>query len=405
MMIPETDETLGAAGTPQDAEVRHEAGAYYKRPLTIVRGQGATVWDDAGRAYIDCVGGIAVANVGHANPRVVTAIAAQAGTIMSCPEMFHNDVRARYVTRLAAALPPTMDRIFLTNSGTEAIETAIKAARLATGRTGIVAAMRGFHGRTFGALSATWDPHYRQPFGPLVPGFRHVRFNDVAALEHAVDDTVAAVIIEPVQGEGGVYPADPEYLRSAARLCQQQGALLIFDEIQTGFGRTGRMWAHEHVGEDGIATVTPDLLCLAKGIAGGVPMGAVGFGARVPSFPLGLHGSTFGGNPLACAAGLAVLDEIAAHDLVGRSAMLGARLRSGLEALMSDHPLIREVRGLGLLIGIELRERVQPYLERLTALGVLALTAGSLVIRLVPPLVITADQVDTVIAACAEALR
>ncbi len=405
MMIPETDQTVAEAATSVDAEMRHEAGAYYKRPLTIVRGLGATVWDDAGRSYIDCVGGIAVANVGHANPHVVAALSAQAGTIMSCPEMFHNDVRARYLTRLAAVLPPAMDRIFLTNSGTEAIETAIKAARLSTGRAGIVATMRGFHGRTFGALSATWDPHYRQPFGPLVPGFRHVRFNDIASLEQAIDDTVAAVIIEPVQGEGGVYPADPEYLRSAAHLCQQHGALLIFDEIQTGFGRTGRLWAHEHVGEDGAATVTPDLLCLAKGIAGGVPMGAVGFGMRVAAFPPGLHGSTFGGNPLACAAGLAVLDEIAEQELVRRSAKMGARLRAGLEALMPEHPLIRAVRGQGLLIGIELRERVQPYLERLTALGVLAMTAGSLVIRLVPPLVITEEQVDAVIAACAEALR
>lgn len=383
----------------QDLELRHEAGGYYKRATTLVRGAGALAWDDQGREYIDCVGGIGVANVGHANPRVAAAIAAQAQTQISCPELFHNDVRARYLTRLAAVLPAGMDRIFLCNSGAEAVEAAIKAARIATGRPGIVATMRGFHGRTLGALSATWDPHYREPFGPLVPGYQHIRFNDVAALDSAITDQTAAVIIEPVQGEGGIRLATPEFLQDAAQLCRERGALLVLDEIQSGFGRTGRLWAHEHT------SVTPDLLCLAKGIAGGVPLGALAFGPCVPSFPAGLHGTTFGGNPLACAAGLAVLDEIAARDLVGNAAARGAQLLNGLVALMPQAPVIREVRGLGLMVGIELRERVQLYLEQLTERGVLALTAGNQVIRLVPPLVITAEQIDRVLAAFAEVLR
>ena len=405
-MSQTTDDTLMANQADpqehvaqQDLEMRHEAGGYYKRPTTLVRGAGATVWDDQGREYIDCVGGIGVANVGHANARVAAAIAQQAQTLISCPELFHNDVRARYLTQLAAVMPTGMDRIFLCNSGAEAIEAAIKAARIGTGRPGIVATMRGFHGRTLGALSATWDPHYREPFGPLVPGYQHIRFNDVAALAGAITDQTAAVIVEPVQGEGGIHLATPEFLQAAAHLCRERGALLVLDEIQSGFARTGRFWAHQHVG------ITPDLLCAAKGIAGGVPLGALAFGPRVPSFPAGLHGTTFGGNPLACAAGLAVLDEIASRDLARQAAERGAQLLNGLVDLQAHTPVIRQVRGLGLMVGIELRERVQPALERLTERGVLALTAGNQVIRLVPPLVITASQIDQVLAVIAEVLR
>src|SRR5579885_3106020 len=269
-------------GIDQDAETRYAAGGSYKRPIRLVRGEGAVVFDDQGQRYIDCVGGIAVANVGHANPRVAAAIAQQATRLISCPELFHNDVRAAYLERLVAALPAGMNRVFLCNSGTEAIEAAIKFARFSTGRTQILAAMRGFHGRTLGALSATWELQYRAPFEPLVPDYEHVRYNDLAALEAAITDRTAALILEVVQGEGGVRPASPEYLQTAARLCQERGALLIVDEIQTGFGRTGRMWACEHAG------ITPDLLCLAKGIAGGVPMGAAALGPRVPTMPAGL---------------------------------------------------------------------------------------------------------------------
>jgi acetylornithine/LysW-gamma-L-lysine aminotransferase len=382
-----------------DLELHHEAGGYYKRPTTIVRGSGTLVWDDQGREYIDCVGGIGVANVGHANPRVVAAIAQQAQQLISCPELFHNDIRARYLERLAAVLPTGMSRIFLCNSGTEAVEAAIKAARLATGRPGVVATIRSFHGRTLGALSATWDPHYREPFGPLVPGYQHIRYNDIALLDAAITEETASFIVEPIQGEGGIHPATIDYLQAAERLCRERGAFFVLDEIQSGFGRTGRLWAHERFG------VTPDLLCLAKGMAGGVPMGALGLGERVPSFPPGLHGSTFGGNPLACAAGLAVLDEIAAQDLPARAAAMGERLLAGLQEVMADRPAIRDVRGLGLMVGVELRARVQPYLERLTEQGVLALTAGNQVIRLLPPLVITLEQVDRVVAAFREVLQ
>jgi acetylornithine/LysW-gamma-L-lysine aminotransferase len=379
----------------QDAEMRYEAGGYYKRSIWLVRGEGAMVEDDQGHRYIDCVGGIAVANVGHANPRVAAAIAQQATRLIACPELFHNDVRAAYLERLVAVLPGGIDRVFLCNSGTEAVETAIKLARLTTRRTQIIAAMRGFHGRTLGALSATWEKQYRMPFAPLVPDYQHVRYNDPAALEEAVTEHTAAVLLEVVQGEGGVRLADPAYLRAAARLCQERGALLIFDEVQTGFGRTGRMWACERAG------VVPDLLCLAKGIAGGVPMGATCLGPRVQSIPPGLHSSTFGGNPLACAAAIATLDELIERHLPERAALLGARLLERLQMLAATSRVVREVRGLGLMLGIELRERAQPYLKTLAERGVLTLTAGQNVIRLVPPLVIE----DTQIAQVAEALE
>ena len=394
-----TTETAQTNLQAQANEIRHEAGAYVKRPIRLVSGQGATVTDDQGRAYIDCVGGIGVANVGHANPRVAAAITAQAARLITCPELFYNDAREAYLTRLVAVLPTGLDRVFLCNSGTEAVETAIKLARLGTGRTEIVAAMRGFHGRTLGALSATWEKHYREPFAPLVPGFRHIRYNDLTALEASITPTTAAVILEVVQGEGGVHLADPTYIEMAADLCQQRGALLIFDEIQTGFGRTGRLWACEHVG------VTPDILCLAKGIAGGIPMGATCLGPRVPSFPAGLHGSTFGGNPLACAAASATLEEIEQRQLPQHAAAMGERLLARLHELATTTPLIRAVRGMGLMVGVELRERVQPYLEALAERGVLALNAGPSVIRLLPPLVIDATQIDHVADAFAEVLR
>ncbi|HWQ14579.1 MAG TPA: aspartate aminotransferase family protein [Roseiflexaceae bacterium] len=377
------------------AESAYGSGVYPKRPLAIVRGEGALLWDTEGRAYLDCAGGQGAANLGHANPAVVAAIQEQAARLISCPEIFPNDQRAAYMEALAAALPFPA-RLFLCNSGAEAVEGALKFARLLTGRQGIVAAARGFHGRTMGALSATYEPKYREPFLPLVPGFRHVPFDRLEALESAVDGSVAAVILEPVQGEGGVRPAAPGYLAGAAQICRARGALLIVDEIQTGFGRTGRLFAIEREG------VVPDLLVLAKSIAGGVPMGAVAIHERHGPLPQGSHGSTFGGNPLACAAARAALGYMRAHDLPRQAEEKGAYLMERLRALKLAR--VREVRGLGLLIGLELKERVQPHLQALMERGVLALPAGPNVLRLLPPLVIEYSQLDTVIAAIDEVL-
>jgi LysW-gamma-L-lysine/LysW-L-ornithine aminotransferase len=368
-------------------ESRFTSGAYPKRELAIVKGLGARVWDEQGRMYIDGVGGHGVAIVGHCHPQVAAAICEQASTLITCPEIFYNDVRAAFLERLVGLAPAGLECAFLCNSGTEAVEAALKFARLSTGRPGIVAAMRGFHGRTMGALSTTWELEYRTPFQPLLPGVRHIPYNKLEALTVAVDDTVGAVLLEVVQGEGGVNIGQAEYLLGAQELCRQHGALLIIDEVQTGFGRTGRLWACQH------HNLQPDLLCLAKGIAGGVPMGAVLIGARVQNIKPGLHGSTFGGNPLACAAGLAALDVITREDLPGQAARKGAWALQRLRAIKS--PLIRDVRGLGLIIGIELRQKVTPYLRSLMAEGLLALPAGNTVLRLLPPLVITDDDLAT----------
>ncbi len=380
----------------QSLESSHTSGVYAKRDLTIVRGQGATLWDAQGRAYIDCVGGQGTANIGHAHPVVAAAIAKQAQILISCPEMFYNPQRAALLARLTALAPRRMSRAFLTNSGTEAVEAAFKFARYSTKRKKIIAAMRGFHGRSMGALSATWNKKYRMPFMPLVPEFQHVPYNNLDKLAAVMDDEIAAVILEVVQGEGGVHLGTAEYLQGAQQLCRQHGALLIIDEVQTGFGRTGKFFALEHYG------LQPDLLCVAKSIAGGFPMGAVLLGERVISLPPGIHGSTFGGNPLAAAAALAALDVLKKEELSQKAAELGQTLMAALQKIES--PLIREVRGLGLMIGIEIKQKVTPYLKALTERGVLALPAGLTVIRLLPPLVISREQIDSVITALTEVL-
>jgi acetylornithine/LysW-gamma-L-lysine aminotransferase len=331
-----------------------------------------------------------VANLGHAHPGVARAVADQATRLITSHEAFYNDQRAAALERLAG-LRPGLDRVYLCNSGTEAVESAIKFARLSTGRSGVVAAMRGFHGRTLGALSATWNRHYREAFEPLVPGFRHVPFNNVAALREAIDRDTAAVVLEVVQGEGGVHVAEPGYLQAAQEACRTNNALLIIDEVQTGLGRTGKLLAVEHF------DLTPDLLCLAKSVAGGVPMGAVLVGKNVSGFAPGLHGSTFGGNPLACAAAVAALDAIRNERLSEQAAEKGAYVFARLREIES--PLIREIRGLGLMVGIELKRKVAPYIDGLLQRGVIALPAGLTVIRLLPPLVITIEQLDRVFAA------
>jgi len=383
---------LTATHTIIETEDAYTSGVYSKRPLAIVRGQGALLWDEAGREYIDCAAGHGVANLGHGRPEIAAAISEQALRLVTCPEIVYNDTRARLLERLAALIPMERARIFLCNSGTEAIEGAIKFARLATGRTGIVATLRGFHGRSLGALSATWEPHYREPFAPLVPGFTHMRYNDLEAARAAISEETAAVIIELVQGEGGVHIATQEYISGLAALCHERGALLIVDEVQTGFGRTGQLFACQHYG------LEADILCLAKSLGGGIPMGAICLGARVQAsgrISKGVHGTTFGGNPVACAAALATLDILEREDLAGRAAELGEYALQRLREIRS--PLVRAVRGCGLLLGIELTAKVQPYLEQLCERGILALPAGPRVLRLLPPLVITREQLTRVL--------
>lgn len=377
-------------------ETIHTSGVYAKRDLSIVRGEGALLWDDQGNEYIDCVAGQGAANLGHAYPKVVQAIHEQASQLISCPEMFYNPQRAALSARLTEITPGKMERVFLCNSGTEAIEAAFKFARYTTGRRKIIATMRGFHGRTMGALSATWNKKYREPFMPLVPDFQHVPYNKLERLAAAIDADTAAVVLEVVQGEGGVHLGTAGFLQGAQELCREHGVLLILDEVQTGFGRTGKMFAAEHYG------LEPDLMCLAKSIAGGIPMGAVLIGERVGELSPGVHGSTFGGNPLAAAASLTALDVLEDEALPQRAAELGEYLLDKLQEINS--PLIRDIRGLGLMIGIEIKQKVAAYLRALTARGVLAQPAGLTVIRLLPPLVISKEQIDRVVEALAEVL-
>ena len=377
-------------------EDRHSSGVYSKRPLVIVRGRGARVWDAQGREYIDCIGGHGVANVGHCHPAIVEAIQEQAERLITCQESFYNDRRAELQAELVRIAPLGLERVFLCNSGTEAVEGAVKFARLVTGRSDIVAAKNSFHGRTMGALSATWRKEYREPFGPLVPGFSHVPYNDLAAMEEALHQDVAAVILEVVQGEGGVILGDGGYLQGVQTLCRERGALFILDEVQTGFGRTGRMFACEHHG------LKPDLMCLAKGIAGGVPMGAIMIHRRLRELPKRAHGSTFGGNPLACAAALATIHAVEAEALPQRAEELGAQFLCRLRNI--DSSLVREVRGLGLMVGIQLKRRAGPYLAALMERGVLALSAGPVVMRFLPPLVIGRDELEIVAQAVEEVL-
>jgi len=368
-------------------EEAHGLPLYSKKNLVIVRGENATLWDEKGRAYVDCVGGHGSANLGHCNPAVVEAVRQQAGRLITCSNTVHNDVRGAFMGRLVSLAPEGLDRVFLCNSGSEAVEAALKLARLTTGRTRVVSARQAFHGRTMGALSATHNPLYRKGFGPLLEGFSFVPYDDLGRMAAAVDRETAAVILEVVQGEGGVHVASGDYLRGVQALCRERGALFILDEVQTGFCRTGRMFALEHHG------LRPDMVCLAKSIAGGLPMGALLCSSRITASP-GKHGSTFGGNPLCCAAGLAALDVMIREDLAAQAARKGERLLSRLRAIASRR--IREVRGLGLMVGIELRERCRPYLDRLADEGVLALPAGPTVIRLLPPLTISDENLETV---------
>ena len=383
--------------TTQEIEERYSTGVYAKRGVTMVRGEGTRLWDEHGKEYIDCAAGMGVASVGHAHPIVAEAVAAQARTLITCPELFYNDRRAQLLEALATVTPAGLDRIFLCNSGTEAIEGALKFARMSTGKSNVVAAMRGFHGRTLGALAATWDPKYRERFGPLPTGFRHVPYDKLEALEEAIDADTAAVVLEIVQGEGGVRPGSAAYLQGAQALCHQHGALLIIDEVQTGFGRTGKFFACEHYG------LQPDIVTMAKAMAGGLPMGAFAIGERVDTVHKGTHSSTFGGNPLACAAALAVLDILQGQHLPEYAAEVGAYFQERLRCL--DSPHIREVRGLGLMLGIELKGKAAPYLRALMERGVIALAAGATVVRFLPPLIITTDDIDTVVEQVAEVLQ
>ncbi len=367
-----------------------------KRDLVAVRGQGALLYDENDVEYIDCVGGIGVASLGHAHPRLVEAIQRQAEILITCPNILYNDQRSRLLAKLIEISPSSLGRAYLCNSGAEAIEAALKFSRLHTGRTHFVTAMRGFHGRTMGAVSATYTPKYRKAFEPLVPGFDYVPFNKIDQLDAQINEQTAGVLLELVQGEGGVNPIDADYIAAARELCSARGALLIIDEIQTGFCRTGRLFACNHF------DLQPDIMCVAKAMGGGVPIGATLLNGEIQLEP-GLHGTTFGDNPLACAAALAAIEVYQEDRLDQRAAELGDYFETELR--VAELGQVRALRRLGLMIGIELKQKVQAKLAELLQHRVVALPAGPNVIRLLPPLVIEKQQIDRVVAVLREILR
>jgi acetylornithine/N-succinyldiaminopimelate aminotransferase len=374
----------------------------YERDITLVSGKGARLFDQDGRAYLDFAAGIAVNGFGYGDRTIVKAIREQAGKLIHASNLFHTEPASALAERLVALAFPS--KVFFCNSGTEAWEGAMKFARRIgreAGRFEYVCFERSFHGRTMGALSTTWTAKYREPFEPLVPGVRFVPWGDLAALDAATTDQTAAVMLEPVQGEGGVRPATPEFLQGVAAICKSKGALLAFDEVQCGLGRTGKMFAYEHAG------VIPDILTLAKPLAGGLPMGAILLKDEWAScLHVGDHGSTFGGNPVAAAAALAVLDRLTADGFVESIAKRGDFLIRSLRKLKKRFPkAIAEVRGLGLMVGVELHGEAGPVVKGLRERDILATKAGDKVLRLLPPLVITRADIKTFLAALVAVLE
>jgi LysW-gamma-L-lysine/LysW-L-ornithine aminotransferase len=375
------------------------AGVYSTGSLSVVKGEGALIWDSEDKQYIDCVGGHGVASVGHANQKIAEAVKAAWDSYTFATARHPHEVREKFLAKLSEKMPFGQSKFFLSNSGTESVEAALKFARLATGKQKILAAKRSFHGRTMGALSATWKPEFREPFEPLVSGFDFFAFNKLESLEEKIDAETAAVILEPIQGEGGVYVGDAEFFAGVRKLCDKHGALLIIDEVQTGVCRTGKFLALENI------DAKPDIVCLAKALAGGYPIGVTAFRADLFADKKiqGMHASTFGGNLPACAAGLAVLDFCDAEDLCKQATEKGELLKKKLETI--DSPKIREVRGLGLMLAIEFKVPAKEVVQKLQAEGVLVLPTGPRAIRLLPPLVITKEQIEEVVEKLKEVLE
>jgi len=367
---------------------------YQRFPVTIEKGVGAHVWDIDGKEYIDCMGGYGVALVGHQNQRVNKAIKEQLDKIITVHSSLYNKTREEFLKMLIGLAPKGLTQVHLNNSGAEAIEAAIKFARKFTGKKGMVAMKGSYHGKSFGALSLTFGPKYRKPFEPLVEKVSFASFGDIESLRSVIDDDTAFVILEPIQGESGIIVAPEGFLQEVRKLCDEKGILLIFDEIQAGLGRTGRLWACDHW------NTAPDILCLAKGIAGGVPMGATLVRPDIlSSMNKGEHSSTFGGNPISCAAGIAALKALTEDGLIENSEKMGKIFREGLEKLKEKHTMIREIRGKGLMIGIEMKFEIKDILMGLIKEGILMLYSGRNILRILPPLVISEDDITKVLHA------
>ena len=374
--IRETEEAFGAQ-------------AFKKFPLTIVRGKGSVVWDADGKEYIDFMTGIGVALVGHSNDAVLRAINEQSARLITCHGTFYNDARAGFMERLVRVAPKSLTKVLLANTGTESVEAAIKLARRRTARKKIVSMKGAFHGKTYGSLSATWNKKYRDPFGPLLDGFEFAEYGDPGSLAQLVDNDTAAVLAEPVQGESGIIVPPSDYFKQVREICDRKGVLLILDEIQSGLGRTGKMWAHEHWG------IVPDIMTVSKGLGGGLPIGAaIATDDVASSLKGGEHTSTFAGNPLSCAAASATLDFISQNNLPDQAREKGERMKAGLSKIASERRLVKEVRGLGLMLAMQTRVDIHSQLLSAEAKGVIFAYSGRDTFRFLPALVITESQIS-----------
>ena len=362
---------------------------YQRFPVTIERAQGATIWDTDGKEYIDCMGGYGVAIIGHCNKDVIDAITLQMNKLMVCHMSTYNNSRLQFLSKLKSIAPDNLSKIFFSNSGAESIEAALKFARKFSQKTGVVSMYGGYHGKTFGALSVTYNSKYRKSFSPLLEGVKFVPFGDISSLTVAIDESIGTVIIEPIQGESGIIMPPEGYVRAVREVCTEKKLVLIFDEIQTGLGRTGKMWAGENW------SAVPDIMCIAKGIASGIPTGVTFVKEEIANcMHLGEHSSTFAGNPIACSAGSATIDTIIKEDLVTKASDTGAYFKKKLIELKDKHPIIRDVRGLGMMLALESRFDVRDILMDGIKNGLLMLYSGRTVIRLLPPLVMKKEQVS-----------
>jgi LysW-gamma-L-lysine/LysW-L-ornithine aminotransferase len=375
--------------TDVEGEDSYLLNVYQRFPITVERGDGATIWDADGKKYIDCMGGYGVGLIGYSNKKVIAEIEEQLKKIMVCHMSVYNNCRLRFLRKLTHIAPPGVTKIFFSNSGAESVEAALKFARKYSQKPGIISMYGGYHGKTFGALSVTHNAKYRKSFVPLLNDIKFIPYGNVGSLIDAIDDKTGTVILEPIQGETGVILPPDGFLNSVRKICDEKNIVLIFDEIQTGLGRTGKMWAGEHW------ETVPDIMCLAKGIAAGIPMGVTFLKPKVAeAMRVGEHSSTFAGNPIACAAGNAVLDVISEGNLVKRAAEIGNHFKCGLLELKERHPIIREVRGLGMMLAMEMRFDVRDILLDGIKNGLLMLYSGRNIIRLLPPLIMDKDMVD-----------
>jgi len=372
----------------KEIEDRYFAPVYEKLPIVIVKGREATLWDINGKEYIDCMGGYGVAIVGHCNKKVIEAINEQSKRLITCHGSIYNDARAELLEKIVKISPKGLDNVYLCNSGAEAVECALKLARKYSGKPEVIAMTKGYHGKTLGALSVTWNQKYRLSFLPLLSDVKFAPFGDTEKVRETLTEKTGAIIVEPIQGESGIYVAPDGFLKELREICDEKNIVLIFDEVQTGFGRTGKMWAFEHW------NVVPDVICLAKGMAGGLPLGAtLAKGEIMSAFKTGDHTSTFGGNPLSCAAASATIDYILEEKLVERAANLGTIFKKRLENIKENHRIVRDVRGLGLMLGMELRFDIKNILMRGIEKGLIMLYSGKNILRFLPPLVISEKQI------------